>query len=151
MSLTPNVIRYSGSGLSGFLKKGNYYLGIDETVNYGPTDTTDVWNGFSPPNNGYTVYLNKTSQGPSIYAASSVSDLIVFAKEMGGTNINTEEDALNYFDGRSDAVCVNVDYPKVVTDGLVLFLDSGFIPSYRKSGNTWTDLSSSLKNATLLN
>lgn len=151
MALTPNVIRYSGSGLTGLLKKGNYYIGIDENVNYGPTDTTDFWNGYTPPSNGYTVYLNKISQGPSIYAASSVSDLIVYAKEMGGTNIVTEQNALDYFDGRTDSVCVNINYPNVVTSGLTLFLDSGFIPSYKKSGSTWTDLSLSGKNATLIN
>lgn len=151
MALTPNVIRYSGSGLTGLLKKGNYYIGIDENVNYGPTDTTDFWNGYTPPSNGYTVYLNKISQGPSIYAASSVSDLIVYAKEMGGTNIVTEQNALDYFDGRTDSVCVNINYPNVVTSGLTLFLDSGFIPSYKKSGSTWTDLSFSGKNATLIN
>jgi hypothetical protein len=39
----------------------------------------------------------------------------------------------------------------VVTSGLTLYLDSGFIPSYKKSGNTWTDLSFSGKNATLIN
>lgn len=151
MALTPNVIRYSGSGLTGLLKKGNYYIGIDENVNYGPTDTTDFWNGYTPPSNGYTVYLNKISQGPSIYAASSVSDLIVYANEMGGTNILTEQNALDYFDGRTDSVCVNINYPNVVTSGLTLFLDSGFIPSYKKSGSTWTDLSFSGKNATLIN
>jgi hypothetical protein len=151
VALTPNVIRYSGNGLSGLLKKGNYYLGIDDTVNYGPTETTDFWNGYTPPTNGYTVYLNKTSQGPSIYAASNSSELIVFAKEVGGTNINSEQDALDYFNGRSDVVCVNVNYPNIVTNGLSLFLDSGFIPSYKKSGNTWTDLSFSGKNATLIN
>lgn len=151
MALTPNVIRYSGSGLTGLLKKGNYYIGIDENVNYGPTDTTDFWNGYTPPSNGYTVYLNKISQGPSIYAASSVSDLIVYANEMGGTNIVTEQNALDYFDGRTDSVCVNINYPNVVTSGLTLFLDSGFIPSYKKSGSTWTDLSFSGKNATLIN
>ena len=151
MSLTPNVIRYSGSGLSGLFKKGNFYIGIDNTVNYGPTTSTDVWNGYTPPNGGYTIYLNKDNQGPSIYVASSVSDLIVYAKEMGGTNIITEQDALNYFDGRLDAVCVNVDYPGVVTNGLTLYLDSGFIPSYKKSGSTWTDISFSGKNATLIN
>ena len=151
MSLTPNVIRYSGSGLSGLFKKGNFYIGIDNTVNYGPTTSTDVWNGYTPPNGGYTIYLNKDNQGPSIYAASSVSDLIVYAKEMGGTNIITEQNALDYFDGRLDAVCVNVDYPGVVTNGLTLYLDSGFIPSYKKSGSTWTDISLSGKNATLIN
>jgi len=41
--------------------------------------------------------------------------------------------------------------PSIVLDGLVLYLDAGNTSSYPGSGTTWTDLSSSGKNATLSN
>lgn len=151
MSPIPNVIRFSGTTTQGILKKGNYYLGVNDDVDYGPTTSTNFWNGITPPTNGYTIYLNKESQGPSIVCPPDVTNLIYWAKVLGGTNINTENDALNYLDTRNDVVCVNSDYPNIITSGLCLLLDSGFIPSYKKSGSTWTDLSLSGKNATLIN
>lgn len=42
-------------------------------------------------------------------------------------------------------------YSNVVTDGLVLYLDAGIATSYAGSGTTWTDLSTSNKNGTLVN
>lgn len=41
--------------------------------------------------------------------------------------------------------------PKIVTDGLVLYLDAGNSLSYPGSGTTWTDLSRSQLNGTLTN
>ena len=41
--------------------------------------------------------------------------------------------------------------PRIVTDGLVLYLDAGNTKSYPGSGNTWTDLSGKVNNATLFN
>jgi hypothetical protein len=41
--------------------------------------------------------------------------------------------------------------PKIVTDGLVLYLDAGNQLSYPGSGTTWTDLSRSQINGTLVN
>jgi len=41
--------------------------------------------------------------------------------------------------------------PKIVTDGLVLYLDAGNSLSYPGSGTTWTDLSRSRTNAVLNN
>lgn len=41
--------------------------------------------------------------------------------------------------------------PKIVTDGLVLYLDAGNQLSYPGSGTTWTDLSRSQTNGTLIN
>ena len=41
--------------------------------------------------------------------------------------------------------------PRIVTDGLIFCLDGGNIKSYTGSGSTWTDLSLSKNNGTLLN
>lgn len=41
--------------------------------------------------------------------------------------------------------------PKIVTDGLVLYLDAGNTKSYPGTGTVWTDLSPSSKNATTVN
>jgi hypothetical protein len=45
----------------------------------------------------------------------------------------------------------NKDYEGIITNGLVLNLDAGFIPSYQGSGTTWYDLGYSGFNGTLTN
>jgi len=46
-----------------------------------------------------------------------------------------------YYAGQTDKICTNREYEGIVTDGLVLNLDAGFIPSYPKSGVFWGDIS----------
>lgn len=41
--------------------------------------------------------------------------------------------------------------PRIVTNGLVLYLDAGSTKSYPGSGTTWTDLSGNNNNGTLIN
>ena len=115
------------------------------------TDGTGFWSGIVPPSGGYTVYAQKESQGPSIRTASNDSELITIAIQYGGTNINTANDALNFFNSQSQYMVTNIDYGNIVTSGLTLLLDSGYIPSYSRSGTTWSDLSGNNNNGTLTN
>jgi hypothetical protein len=41
--------------------------------------------------------------------------------------------------------------PKIIQDGLVLYLDAANTKSYPTTGTTWTDLSRSGNNGTLIN
>jgi hypothetical protein len=45
----------------------------------------------------------------------------------------------------------NIDYPAIVTNGLILNLDAGFTPSYPTTGTTWYDVSSGGNNGALTN
>jgi hypothetical protein len=45
----------------------------------------------------------------------------------------------------------NIDYPSIVTNGLVLNVDAGFTPSYPTTGTTWYEISSGGNNGTLTN
>ena len=42
-----------------FGKKNNYFLGINQNREYGPTVNTNFWNGYLPPNCGYAIFINK--------------------------------------------------------------------------------------------
>jgi len=46
---------------------------------------------------------------------------------------------------------LNKDYESIVTDGLVLNFDAGFLPSYPGTGSSWYDLGPSQSNGTLQN
>ena len=146
----PNSIKYSESAQTLALKKGNFYIGTGD-VGKGPTSTTGYYNGITPPYGGYTIYLNKASQGPSIYTVGSDADLISLTNRIAGADYTTAAQCLDYFAGQNDKIVFNADYPAVTTNGLVLDLDAGFSPSYPISGTAWNDVSLEGNNCTLVN
>lgn len=147
----PNVIASGTTVSNGTIKRNNFLIGVNTSVQYGPTSATTFWNGVVPPTSGYTVYAQKTVNGPSIRTAANDSELITISRQYGGTNITTVNDALNYFNGQSNFLVTNIDYPSIVTSGSVLNVDAGYVPSYPRSGTTWTDLSGQGNNATMVN
>ena len=146
-----NVIASGTTVSNGTIKKNNFLIGVNTSLQYGPTSSTGFWNGVVPVASGYTVYEQKSVNGPSIRTASNDTELITIAKQYGGTNITTVYDALSYFNGQSNYLVTNIDYPNIVTSGLTLMLDAGYIPSYPRTGTTWNDLSGNGNNPTLFN
>lgn len=136
------VVKYSTTPVNNTIKTNNIVLGTD-TGDYGPTASTGFWNGITPPSSGYTIYtVSESKQEPNIVVASNNNEVIYFAKSFGGTNINTIGEALSYLvTGSTGTTIVNMNYPSIVTNGLVLNLDAGFVPSYPKYGNICRDLS----------
>jgi hypothetical protein len=47
-------------------------------------------------------------------------------------------------------MAANFQYENIVTDGLILNLDAGFVGSYPTTNTTWYDLSSNGTNFTLI-
>jgi hypothetical protein len=149
---TPNLLKYSTTPDNISIKSGNYAIGVASGTGYGPTASTNYWQGISPPTSGYTIYENKSANGPSIRVPSSSAVLIDYANRLySGSSITTEEGALTYFNSLNTVICTNIDYEEIVTSGLTFLLDAGFTPSYPKSGTSWTDLSFSGNNTTLVN
>lgn len=146
----PNSFKYSLSTETLSLKKDNFYLGIGD-VGKAVTGTSGFWNGLNPAVGGYAIYLNKASNGPSIYVATGDAQLISTTNIIAGTAYTTVNECLNYFRGQSDKICTNFEYEAITTNGLVLNLDSGFTPSYPRNGTTWYDLSTNNNSATLYN
>jgi len=160
----PNVIKSATTVSNGTIKRNNFLLGVNTLLPYGPTDNgvvtpvidvtatrTFFWNGINPPPGGYTIYVQKASGGPSIFVVSGDSGLISAATQNGGSSINTVTDALSFFNGQSNYLVTNIEYPSIVTSGLTLFYDAGFVPSYPRTGTTWNDLSGNNYSGTLVN
>ena len=145
----PNAIKYNVSAETLALKKGNFYIGTGD-VGKGPTNVTGYYNGITPPAGGFTIYLNKESNGPSIYVASNDAQLISLTNSIAGASYTTVNECLVYFAGQTDKICVNRDYEGIVTDGLVFNVDAGFTPSYPRTGTTIYDISGG-NNVTLTN
>jgi hypothetical protein len=145
-----NPIKYNTGTETQALNSGNWWIGTGD-VGKGPTSTTGYYNGISPPSGGYTIYLNKSTDGPVIYECQNDSELIDITNKISGNSYSTASECLSYFSGQLDKVCFNRDYESIVTDRLVLNLDAGFTPSYPKNGTTWYDLSGNGNNGTLTN
>jgi hypothetical protein len=148
----PNPIKYTTGTETLALKKGNFYIGTGD-VGKGPSDVTGFYQGLSPSEGGYVIYMNREGAPGdlSYHVAANDSELISFTNNLAGQSYTTVQECLVYYAGQSDKVVLNRDYEGIVTDGLVLNVDAGFTPSYPKSGTTWTDLSLSGNNGTLTN
>ena len=146
----PNPIKYNTSAETLALKKGNFWIGTGD-VGKGPTNVTGYYNGITPPAGGFTIYLNKATSGPSIYTVSTEAQLVSLTNTIGAQSFTTSGQCLNWFATQTDKMVFNIDYPAIVTDGLVLNLDAGFTPSYPTTATTWYDVSSYGNNCVLVN
>ena len=142
----PNPIKYNTSVETLALKKGNFWIGTGD-VGKG----LSYWNGITPPVGGYTIYLNKATQGPAIFVAANDSELISITNRIAGANYTTTSECLSWFTTQVDKMVFNRDYESIITNGLVLNLDAGFSPSYPTTGTTFYDLISEANNGVLTN
>ena len=148
----PNTIKYSTTGDTFSLKKGNFFIGTGD-VGKGASNVTKTYNGVSPAVSGYTVYQYNPNQESNIsfYSANNDAELITFTNSLSGQTFTGVTQCFNWYATQTNNVCVNRDYESIVTNGLVLNFDAGFTPSYSRSGTTWYDLSYSGNNGTLIN
>jgi hypothetical protein len=146
----PNTIKYSTSGDTQSLKKGNFFIGVGD-VPKGPSNVTGHWQGITPPTSGYTIYISSGVGGVRIMAPDSDAKLIDYTKGFSGQNFTGVSECLNWYITQSNYVCVNRDYEGIVTNGLRLCVNGNYSTSYTKSGVTMYDLSYSGNNSTLTN
>ena len=132
------------------LQKTNFAVGVNQG-GYGSTSSTAFWNGKTPNINQYVVYVGNGTSSPTMYVVATDNELITLSNTLGiGTNYNITM-ALNAFMAATNMICFNMDTPNIVTSGLTLNLDAGFVLSYPRDYTTWTDLSGSGNTGTLVN
>jgi hypothetical protein len=141
-----NIVKFSTPVSANSIKSGGFNIGVNGT----PADLTGFYTGICPINGGYTIYIDKASNGPSIYAPGNDTQLINITKGLGG-NVSTATDALIWINSQSNMTVANSNYPSIVTSGLVMNLDAGFVSSYPRTGTAWKDLSGNGNNGTLIN
>ena len=147
-----NPIKYNISSETRALNTGDFWIGTGD-ADKGPTSNTGYYVGPNVPSNGYVIYLYKDSQPGDLayHKADNDSELISFTNKLADTSYTTVNECLNYFAGQDDKMVLNRDYEDIVTDGLVLNIDAGFIPSYPRNGTTTYDISENTNNGDIQN
>ena len=143
----PNTIKYSTSTQSQVLRKGNLHLGVTDK-DYGPSNTTGFYNGVT--SSGYTTYLWDGSE-LRYNVTNNATDLTNFLSSRAGVTFDGITSSLIWASTQSTIFVTNRTYENIITNGLVLNLDAGFVSSYPSGGTTWFDLGGNQKNGTLTN
>jgi hypothetical protein len=102
-----NHFKFGSSDISS-ATRGGFKVGVSGGADYGPTSTTGFWNGVTPPAGGYTIYVDKASQGPSIHVASDDAQCIGMLIAMGATG-STIENVLAWADGQANMAILSTE------------------------------------------
>jgi hypothetical protein len=147
----PNGVKYSTTTPTGALRKSNVALGVNG--NLGPTANTGFYSMPTPASGKYIINKVAASGVPLFFAPQNDTELIQFARNEGATGANTGSAAavLSWIATQANLEAANFEYENIVTDGLVLNVDAGFVGSYPTINTTWYDLSGNTNNGTLVN
>ena len=147
----PNGVKYSTTTPSGSLRRDNVALGVNG--NLGPTANTGFYSMPAPASGKYIINKVAASGVPNFFAPQNDTELIQLARNEGATGVNTGSVAavLAWIATQPNLEAANREYENIVTDGLILNLDAGFVGSYPTTGTTTYDLSGYSNNGTLIN
>lgn len=146
----PRPIKYSTSTQSRAIMKGNFHLGTGDNGK-GPTSLNDWFNSFDPPDGGYCVYSNPSSNGMEIRVASNDSELITITNRHFSQNFTTVNECFNYYLGQDDKMVMGLGGEEIVSDGLIIDFNASVLASYPRNGSSWRDLSTEQTNGSLIN
>ena len=102
-----NHFKFGASGINS-ATRGGFSVGVKGGADYGPTSQTGFWNGVKPPVGGYTIYVDKASQGPSIHVAYNDTECIKMLLHMGATG-TTISDVLSWASTQSNMVVLSAE------------------------------------------
>ena len=152
----PNHFKHGTSTLTS-TTKGDQSIGVTGYADYGPTTTTGFYQGITPPVSGYTIYVDRITNGPTIHVANNDAQCIFFLKSFGATGTTISE-VLAWATATASVYVQSVDLtsiyiaPSYVTSGLTYNFDASNVSSYPGTGTTWTSINSiSGGTATLVN
>jgi hypothetical protein len=96
-----NYIKSGSTIYSAVTKNTTFNIGVTGADDYGPTNQKGFYKGIIPPLGGYTIYMHKELQGPSIHVAHNDTQCIFFLKSFGATG-STISEVLSWSTGRTD-------------------------------------------------
>lgn len=88
--------------------KGSFKVGVGGLDDYGPSSLKGFYKGITPPVGGYTIYMAKDTQGPSIHVAYDDNQAIFFLKSFGSTG-STISDVLSWANNQTNIWVTTAD------------------------------------------
>ena len=142
----PNKVKYNPDGTENAIFKGNWAIDTSPpNTGGGPSNVTGFYNGADAPEGGYVIY-----EEGAVRTIADDTELIAYTNSKSGeTEITTLVDALDWVASQENSMLVDREIENIVTDGLIMYLDSGIITSYPGSGSTWYDISGNGNNASI--
>jgi len=98
-----------GSSTINSISVGDFSVGVSGGADYGPTSDTGFYNGIIPPVGGYTIYVSKMSEGPSIHVPHTDEECLYYLNKYGA-NANNISDALTWAGNQSNLLVRTSDY-----------------------------------------
>lgn len=144
-----NPIKYSEDFEPFAIRRGNFWIGAGD-ISKGETQQTGFWNGITPPPGGFVIYINKNTQGPSIYVCPDQSELISITNRISGTNFTNVVDCLSFYVTQTDRIVMNSDLSLIDSDSLSLYFDPNLSISYPFGGTGLFDIGPSGNNGEIL-
>lgn len=103
-----NYIKIGSSSINS-LSVGDFNIGVKGGADYGPTSDTGFYNGIVPPVGGYTIYVSKMSQGPSIHVPRTDEECLYYLNKYGANATNIS-DALTWAGTQSNLLVRTSEY-----------------------------------------
>ena len=137
------------SSISGATTKGSFSYFSGGTRALGPSSVTGFYSGYDAPDNGYSVYKTNGASGFTVTVAVNTVELNLVLLNMGGTGSTSDQNIIWATNTNSVFINSGTTVPVIVTSGLSVYLDAGYVSSYPTSGSTVYDLSGNGANGTL--
>ena len=98
-----------GSSTINSISVGDFNIGVSGGADYGPTSDTGFYNGIIPPAGGYTIYVTKMSEGPSIHVPRTDEECLYYLNKYGA-NANNISDALTWAGNQTNLLVRTSEY-----------------------------------------
>lgn len=141
-----NVIKSGTTIIEQVATRAVFKIGVDGSVDYGPTDQTGFYNGITPPASGYTIYVTKETQGPSIHVANDDTECVFFLKSFGATG-STISDVLAWANNQVNVwvqtlnlTISDLDSQAGYTNTAEIYYNPSNTSSYPGSGTSLTNI-----------
>ena len=142
-----NPIKYDSSNNPANLPvliRGRWWVGTASDFPY-YNMSPSIWSSYNTRISpavfeSYVIFIDKPSNGPSMYAPNSTADMIALSNRITGNSAATEGAAINNLLNLTNCFIIDRNYPNITWELLSLFYDVSYIPSYPRVGSAIFDL-----------
>lgn len=154
-----NPVKYDTTNVTSnlpVLVSGKWWVGTASDFPY-YNMSPEIWSSYNKVASGdpysYVIFINKASQGPSMYAPSTSSDMISLSNKLTNNSASTEGAAIANLLNNTSCFIIDRNYPNITWELLSLFYDMSYIPSYPRVGVNIFDMNQNVSqlNGTLNN